>query len=57
VVLTASTTGRCRVREIRFASHSWWRDRWTTVPGEFSVNVTRAAGVDPRGIANSPPAL
>jgi hypothetical protein len=57
LVVTASTTGRCHVREIRFASHSWWRSRWTTVPGGFSVNVTHSTGVDPRTNEASPPAL
>jgi hypothetical protein len=57
VVLTGSTVGRCRVKEVRVAAHSWWRDRWTTVPGDFSVDVTHRSGVDPRTKEAAPPAL
>lgn len=57
VVLTSSSIGLCSSTEVRFAAHSWWRTRWTTVPFAFSVNVTHRTGQDSRAKEASVPAL
>lgn len=57
LVLTSTHPGTCSATQLQFATHSWLRERWTTVPVSFSIHVTHATGHDTRVIAGNPPAL
>ena len=48
VVLTPAERGRCAAMSLTITTHSWGRDRSTTVPLDFYVNATHAAGTDSR---------
>jgi hypothetical protein len=54
VVLYSTGTGQCVATKVHVATQSWGRERWTTTPVAFSINVTQPSGQDPR-VHEGPP--
>jgi hypothetical protein len=48
VVLTSTGIGPCVAQQVRIGSDVWGRERWTTTPLDFSIDVTHSTGMDSR---------
>jgi hypothetical protein len=48
LVLTSTGAGTCVAQQVRIGSQVWGRERWTTTPLAFSIDVTHSTGTDSR---------